>query len=210
MREFFESCWLFVWGILKRFYIWIYAFILDPLDLYNRYINPKKEPFNMPSEYFPLVLGVLVFIAGFITFHKLRVKNLEKNNYQLGILPGGLSKVCFDDFIIWTLETFALINKSTHESLEIYSLQLEIERGKQKKKLEPLHEKDRQMLQKKANMAFPHQGFSSMSKNLQPNRRISLNAIFWEKEVSDFEITNASLLIKDSTHKDQKISYGAL
>ncbi len=211
MREFFKSIRLFLWGIIKRIYIWLPAFLLDPFDFFNRYIYPKREePLDMPSDWFPWVLGILVLWAGLRTFHELRSKSLERNNYQLGIIPGELKKVPFNDFILWILEPFALVNQSVHESIEIYSLQLEIERGSQKKKLEPLHGKDRDKLQKKAKMAFSQQIFSSMSKILQPSKRVGGQVIFWEKEVSDFEITNASLLIKDSTHKDQKISYGAL
>lgn len=68
---------LFLWGILKRFYLWLPAILLDPFDLYNKYIKLRlppewQEDIEMPSEAFPYVLAGGLIWASVMTYHELR------------------------------------------------------------------------------------------------------------------------------------------
>ena len=76
---FLESIRVFLWGIIKRVWILIPAFLLDPFDVYNRYINPNLpeqwrsgNAVDMPSEWFPFVLFSLLMYAALLTYHELR------------------------------------------------------------------------------------------------------------------------------------------
>ncbi|MDZ4735550.1 MAG: hypothetical protein SGJ07_04300 [Rhodospirillaceae bacterium] len=76
---FLRSAALFLWGITKRFYFWLPALLLDPFDLYNKYIRAKlpsrlQVEGELPSEYFPWVLGVGLGWAGIITYYELAKK----------------------------------------------------------------------------------------------------------------------------------------
>ena len=78
MREFFYSLLEFTWGLIKRWWIWVWTIVLDPFEFYNNYIRdwswtPEGE-IDMPSEWFvPLLVGFL-FLAGGWTYHELRQK----------------------------------------------------------------------------------------------------------------------------------------
>ena len=63
---FFGSLGVFIWGILKRAYCWAPAILLDPFDIYNRFIRPnlpegRQEELDLPPGLFPYVLvgGIL-------------------------------------------------------------------------------------------------------------------------------------------------------
>lgn len=58
------------------------ALLLDPFDIFNRFINPvlpdsirRTIPLDLPSELFPWALNVLLLIAGLLTYHELRKDN---------------------------------------------------------------------------------------------------------------------------------------
>ncbi len=60
--ETIKSAIYFFWGIIKRFYIWLYGLLLDPFDLYQKYIDPIIQKrygvhIDMPSKW-----GLLIFI----------------------------------------------------------------------------------------------------------------------------------------------------
>ena len=64
-------------GIVKRFWIWAPSILLDPFDLYNkhfRHLLPEEygQELNMPSEWFPFVLGVLIFWSAGLAYHEVR------------------------------------------------------------------------------------------------------------------------------------------
>lgn len=68
----------FFWGVLRRFYWWAPAILLDPFEYYERYINPRVGwDIDMPSEWFPVALGGGLFLAAFLTYHDLRSKTAD-------------------------------------------------------------------------------------------------------------------------------------
>jgi len=65
----------FFWGVLRRFYWWVPAILLDPFDFYERYLRPHFGwDIDMPSEWFPVVLAGGMIWAAFLTYHELRSK----------------------------------------------------------------------------------------------------------------------------------------
>jgi hypothetical protein len=69
----------FLWGVLKRFYIWLPTVLLDPFDLYERYLKqylPKEYQFDfkLPTPLFLSVLAICLTAAGILTYHELRTK----------------------------------------------------------------------------------------------------------------------------------------
>lgn len=63
-------------GILKRFYVWLPAVVLDPFDLYDRYVKPSlpdayRLDFTPPPSVFFFVLMVLLALAAILTYHDL-------------------------------------------------------------------------------------------------------------------------------------------
>lgn len=81
--ELWQSFGYFLAGIFRRFYFWLPSILLDPFDYFNKYIRfwiPfRREPLgemNIPSEWFPYVLGVtLLWTAGW-TYHELRKEKI--------------------------------------------------------------------------------------------------------------------------------------
>lgn len=69
MGERCRSASLFARGILRRFWAWIPAFVLDPLDLFERI----GFGVALPDLLFYLVLGLGVFIAAAFTYHEARL-----------------------------------------------------------------------------------------------------------------------------------------
>ncbi|GAG28480.1 unnamed protein product, partial [marine sediment metagenome] len=73
MPELLVSAWLFVTGILRRFYYVLPALLLDPFDLYERHLYPRWGwELTMPDWYFPAAVSVGVLWAAILTFHELR------------------------------------------------------------------------------------------------------------------------------------------
>lgn len=80
---FFSALGAFAWGILKRFYLWAPSALLDPFDIYNKYIRPfmlqgRQGRLDMPSEAFPWVLMGGLLWAGFMTYRELYVEAKQK------------------------------------------------------------------------------------------------------------------------------------
>jgi hypothetical protein len=73
----------FLSGVLKRFYIWLPSILLDPFDLYDRYLKrylPERYQFNLdlPTPVFFPVLAVCLTSAAILTYHELRIKVLSE------------------------------------------------------------------------------------------------------------------------------------
>ncbi len=67
----------FLWGILRRFWLWIPAFVLDPYDIWDRIVKPMLPPevqFDLPWSpgWAPIVLLALIGWAAFLTYFELR------------------------------------------------------------------------------------------------------------------------------------------
>ena len=78
------SMWQFVVGILRRSYLLIPAFLLDPFDLYERYLYPEFGwDVTMPDWYFPAALAGLIFWAAMLTFHEQRAKTLHAIRFDI-------------------------------------------------------------------------------------------------------------------------------
>ncbi len=81
--ELTKSILLFGVGILKRFYYWVPALLLDPFDLYERYIynwlpSDAPERIIIPVWASLLALILLVGWAALRTFHELRLKIIRE------------------------------------------------------------------------------------------------------------------------------------
>lgn len=73
--ELFASALAFFWGVLRRFYYWAPAILLDPFEFYERYLRPHVgRDIDMPSEWFPVALGGGMTWAALLTYHELRSK----------------------------------------------------------------------------------------------------------------------------------------
>jgi len=73
--ELCASAMTFFWGVLRRFYWWAPAILLDPFDFYEHYLRPHVgRDIDMPSEWFPVVLAGGMIWAAFLTYHELRSK----------------------------------------------------------------------------------------------------------------------------------------
>ena len=76
MADFLQSLGSFLWGIIKRSYYWLPAFLLDPFDIYNKFLRPflfaeSKGEANIPVGWFPYVLSGLILWAAFLTYHEV-------------------------------------------------------------------------------------------------------------------------------------------
>ena len=67
-----RSAWEFGRGIAKRFWLYVPALLLDPLDLLER-VGVEVE---IPVGFFYLALGTGVLVAAALTYHELRVQYL--------------------------------------------------------------------------------------------------------------------------------------
>lgn len=78
----FESIIELVRGILRRFYLLLIAFLVDPFDVYNLYLGPSLHEYikaipktvNLPSYMFPYIFIIVLSIAIVSTYHDLRVR----------------------------------------------------------------------------------------------------------------------------------------
>lgn len=85
--EFFKSIYLFLWGTIKKTFVWVCGLLLAFLNFVQIYIYP-----TIPEKYqewismlfkWDLILFILVAILGAIaTYHDLRVKS-KKEKWQL-------------------------------------------------------------------------------------------------------------------------------
>lgn len=68
--------WQFTWGIAKRWYIWVFALILGPFEIFNTFILPRIPRewglgnLEMPSAWGLLALILLLFGAAFLTYRE--------------------------------------------------------------------------------------------------------------------------------------------
>ena len=82
MRQLIHSLGLFIGGILRRAYYWGFALLLDPFDIYNRFIKPSlpekwQADMNLPNEWgFGALIGLLIWSA-VLTYHELRQENIQ-------------------------------------------------------------------------------------------------------------------------------------
>jgi len=74
--DLWDDLWTFACGITRRFYYWLWSFLLDPLDLYNSRIRHwlGKEELDMPSEYFPFVLCGGLLLSAFMVYREERAR----------------------------------------------------------------------------------------------------------------------------------------
>lgn len=71
-----ESASVFLFGVVRRWYMWAGAILLNPFDFYNRLIMPHlpiawQKEYEMPSAVGILVLIGLLMWAGVCTYHEL-------------------------------------------------------------------------------------------------------------------------------------------
>ena len=84
MVELATSAWLFLLGMAKRSYWLVPAFLLDPFDLYDRYLVQEFGwEVTIPDFYFPLALGVLLLWAAILTFHAQRATSLGAIRFDI-------------------------------------------------------------------------------------------------------------------------------
>ena len=127
---------LFLWGVLKRFYFWLPAILLDPFDLYNKYIKLRLPPewqgdIEMPSEAFPYVLAGGLIWASVMTYHELRTSvgrdpRIPKKLRQLYVTGEQFTKYDLQDesefaewkerAFTWHRETLDWINENMSEA----------------------------------------------------------------------------------------------
>jgi len=74
--EFGRSLGAFVLGILRRFWVWVPALLLDPYDLWARVIKPMlptEHSFDLPwsVDWAPFILALLIFWAAFLTYREI-------------------------------------------------------------------------------------------------------------------------------------------
>ena len=74
-------------GIIKRFYLWAPAVVLDPFDLYEKLVKPVLPEglrFDLPwsPDWAPLVLIGLIAWAALLTFHEHRLRPIIRPNWR--------------------------------------------------------------------------------------------------------------------------------
>lgn len=80
--EFCRSAGLFILGVVKRFYLWLPAIVLDPFDLNDKVVQPmmpESLKFSIPwsPDWSGAVLLVLIGWAAIWTYHEARVLSLK-------------------------------------------------------------------------------------------------------------------------------------
>ena len=78
-----RSLGLFIWGVLKRGYLWLPPIFLDPFDVNKKVVQPMMPEtwkFELPwsPEWAPLVLIGLLVWAAVLTFHEHRSRESIK------------------------------------------------------------------------------------------------------------------------------------
>jgi hypothetical protein len=77
-KELWDSLSEFVWGILRRFYYWSLAFLVDPFDFYGTFLKPYfNQDIVLPSDWFPYLFGFGIVCAAIHTYHELRLRKGE-------------------------------------------------------------------------------------------------------------------------------------
>lgn len=87
----------FAYGLLRRWYFWAFALLLDPLEIWNKFVSPRLpsgapewlEKLEMPSGIGLIALVVLLFWAAACTYHEERkgrakdIRELDRVKSQL-------------------------------------------------------------------------------------------------------------------------------
>jgi hypothetical protein len=69
-----------VWGLLKRWYYFILAGLLEPFDVLGRVLSIFSEkPINLPPKFFAAFLGIGFLCAIVHTYHTLRMEKLASD-----------------------------------------------------------------------------------------------------------------------------------
>ena len=90
----------FIWGVIKRGYWLFVSLVTDPFDIAERVFNMTYEP---PTWTFGLLLGIAVFIAGFLTYHDLRKEVQVAIDKPITVVKNVLQskrKMRHDDWIV--------------------------------------------------------------------------------------------------------------
>jgi hypothetical protein len=70
-----SSASMFLIGIVSRCYYWVFALLMDPLDIYNRFLRKETWPQFEPSVmWFWIVLSLSIVWTAILTFHELRMR----------------------------------------------------------------------------------------------------------------------------------------
>lgn len=77
--SFWQSTSFFLKGVLRRWYFWAFAILLDPFEIHNRFLKHSlpfewQRDIELPSQLGLLLLIVLLLWAGACTYHELRVQ----------------------------------------------------------------------------------------------------------------------------------------
>ena len=85
-----ESARDFVAGIIKRFYFWLPAVLLDPFDVYDRYLKPSvpnayRFDFSPPVAVFLGALVGLLGLAAIFTYHDLNSRYAQAITKLVGL-----------------------------------------------------------------------------------------------------------------------------
>lgn len=83
MEEFSKSFADFGKGVLSRWYLWVFALVLDPFDIYNRFKPDDWPRYGVSLEAFLLVSAALVLWASFLTYHELRLKTRPRIKLEI-------------------------------------------------------------------------------------------------------------------------------
>src|SRR3990167_3152452 len=85
----------FLLGIVRRFYFWVFAFVLEPWDLVERFIPMGTRQalrqligVDVPQWLFWAWLGIGVAVAVFMTYHELHT--LHANRLEIKTLKDSL------------------------------------------------------------------------------------------------------------------------
>ena len=85
MGEILTSLRLFVWGVLKRVYLWAPSVLVGPIDWYDKFVKPMlptslQLEVTLPTDLFPYLLGIGLLAAAVITYHEERVPSVTKKH----------------------------------------------------------------------------------------------------------------------------------
>lgn len=82
MRQLLESARLFAVGILRRFYWWLAAFLLNPWDVYEKFVRdllPTRFRADWPvgGTWTGYVFVAGLVVAAVLTYHELRIERIR-------------------------------------------------------------------------------------------------------------------------------------
>jgi hypothetical protein len=78
MWSLIESARLFLWGLIRRFYFWVFALFFDPFGVLKEWFTAYADYMSIPTfGALTLFLGLLFWCA-ILTYHELRIRTLER------------------------------------------------------------------------------------------------------------------------------------